>query len=374
MKRYISILIISTILLSLASCKKMPEDTIGTDIQAQGVQTDAPEQNEKQEQPESPTEKPVKEDKESTAEKTKDTADTAPEKAENAANESYADNKSEPEEDFTLDVPFSKYEVVVTLTDEETAKNKTYMPEDFPDLDIFNVYEQPDYYDFKFEYKDNKYKGKTTIMLMLNKPSKERVLEYVKILQNDTRVFDACPTLDEFSTSSFFVKMKDKSIKYTEDSFNYLDIGDFKIIEKTSFGSPHFYPSGHYGLGNDHMPIINIYFKNEVKKEKLIEEFKKLKNDPEVLYVIPDAETSSCYEHNKLSIELKNFEKPLEEYDINDFPKLKINNIRKSYFQEALVIEFDPDIRYLFKAYRILNSDSRVSKILYSNISFTYLN
>ena len=50
--------------------------------------------------------------------------------------------------------------MVVTLTDEETAKNKTYMPEDFPDLDIFNVYEQPDYYDFKFEYKDNKYKGK----------------------------------------------------------------------------------------------------------------------------------------------------------------------------------------------------------------------
>ena len=58
MKRYISILIISTILLSLASCKKIPDDTIGADIQAQGVQTDAPEQNEKQEQPESPTENP----------------------------------------------------------------------------------------------------------------------------------------------------------------------------------------------------------------------------------------------------------------------------------------------------------------------------
>ena len=354
MKRLTAILMIALMLVSVTSCKEMPEDSVGVSEPAHADIADNTESG------------TVDTDKTDTKATDSSASDTE-------KNETETDTEpkiDEPEEDFTLDVPFSEYEVVVTLTDEETAKQKTYTPEDFPELDVFNVFENPDYYRYKHDFNVNIYNDKTTLILMLSEPSKERVLEYIKILEKDARVFDATPSLDEFSTTEFYIKMKNSRLDYTADSFDYLDLGEFEFGE-VYFGTPTNYPNFYYSLSEQDGPFYKIYYKNKISEEKLIEEFKKLKNDTDVQYIVPYY-GDVLYICDELIIKpnsTNNKEKPLEENILTDYPELKIKQII-AYDSDSFVIKFDADTRQLFNIYRVLSKDNRIESIKYNTACY----
>ena len=136
---------------------------------------------------------------------------------------------------LTLDNTFSPYEVIITLTLEESAKGLTYTPEDFPEIDCYYVFdvdseirkEYGEYVDENGNISINlgydhylKYYGvktypeceyRITLSLLLNKPSKEGVLEAVKKLEQDNRVYMAEPSCG--SISGFIgITLKDISL------------------------------------------------------------------------------------------------------------------------------------------------------------------
>ena len=127
------------------------------------------------------------------------------------------DTKLSPK--YIASMPFSPYEVVVTLTAEESAKGKTYTPADFPQVDVFNVFEY-DYFPTEY-YPD--YADKTTLFLMLNKPDKATVLDYIDKLKTDSRVFNACVNVLEIDGNYFAAivskEQAEKQTYYTKDDF-----------------------------------------------------------------------------------------------------------------------------------------------------------
>ncbi|MBQ8605605.1 MAG: hypothetical protein IJ408_02610 [Clostridia bacterium] len=188
MKRIISFILVLCLLLSVCGCKREdPEDTAAPLDITEG----APE---KEELPE-------------------------PEKEQTQTDEQAKGDKAEPC-NLTLENTFSQYEVIVTLTNEETAKKKEYTAKDFADYDVFYVIENDAYYgnpSFKDSYPE--YQGRTTLFMYLNEPSKENVLKTVKKLEADERVFAACPNP---------IRAKNSIIAYVKEEYNTKDIATLK--------------------------------------------------------------------------------------------------------------------------------------------------
>ena len=136
--------------------------------------------------------------KETKAQKVEAVKETEPQKVETEENKTQPVQKPKGDKkepcNLTLQNAFSEYEVIVTLTKQETAKNKTYTEKDFSDYGVFYVSENNEYYsDSNVAEAYPEYQGRTTLFLYLDKPSKENVLKTVKELENDERVFAACP-------------------------------------------------------------------------------------------------------------------------------------------------------------------------------------
>jgi len=358
MKKIIAILIISVLTLSLFSCKPNEESDEGVaELLDQQVQPEPepPETDDKNEKEE------TQDKTEETQDKTEETQENMQETQEKTVVKSDGDAKkagakpANEEPDFTTDVPFSENEVVIVLTEEETAKGKTYTSADFPELDVFNVFENSNYIrefvnDQVFE--ESGYYGKTTLMLMLREPSKERVLEYIKILLKDPRVFDAFPNIVELNLLWFDVKFKDGYI-YTDGIFSDIDLGGYEISEY-SIEKRNDFTFVKYcmalGKGNSRSEQLQIFIE--------------LMKDPRVLYVLPDYRDIDAT-WGSISITFKDKQKPLKEYTAADFKQLKIKEIYYHTYHSdcCITIYFEPDIRYYFKAYRILAQDDRVEKV-----------
>ena len=213
MKRVLSILLIFILMASLFACKRADDGEGAADVSVPDREitagTDAPEQDAvSADKTDAPDVKPT------------DASDVEPTPADGGSaatreNEETPDTKPE----YTADMPFSPYEVVVTLTAEESAKGKTYTPADFPQLDVFNVFEY-DY--FPAEYYPE-YADKTTLFLMLNKPDKATVLDYIDKLKTDSRVFNVNVNVLEIDGNYFAAivskEQAEKQTYYTKDDF-----------------------------------------------------------------------------------------------------------------------------------------------------------
>ena len=222
---------------------------------------------------------------------------------------------------YTIDDNFSPNEVVVTLTLEESEKEKVYTAQDFPNADCFYVFE----YDYYPEEYHPEYKGRVTLMLMLDKPSKENVLKTIDILEQDSRVYSAEANFITYTYSgnnSCLVKLTQEN---TTNDFNYDGIIS---VEQARI--------------ND---IKDIDDKNELSKWLVItydkknnnEIIKSLLNDNRVSQVIPDYLNISV-EPNLLFIVLTDQECQKElEYTVSDFPALPIKEV-KNYSSLSKII------------------------------------
>ena len=137
--------------------------------------------------------------------------------------------------DVTIDEPFSDFEVVVSFTLEESAKDLEYFPEDFPEVDCFNVY----LFDYYPEEVHPEYKDRKTVILMLNEQSKQGVLDAVKILEKDDRVYSAEPNYygAVIGEKNYFYISTNKYLYEYEESGtleNLNDAFDIDGVEKVS--------------------------------------------------------------------------------------------------------------------------------------------
>ena len=168
MKKLIAITLVFAMCFSLFGCKEADEDTAKPlDISQNEAENQTENQNENP-QPEPEQNKQPETQKEPQKEK---------------------GDKAEPCA-LTVDNSFSPYEVVVTLTLEESKKNKTYTEKDFEYADIYYLYQKDNYFNTKYE---PQYKDRVTLFLYINEPSKQNVLDTVKLIEKDERVYSACP-------------------------------------------------------------------------------------------------------------------------------------------------------------------------------------
>ena len=349
MKKSAALFMIFLMILNICACKRVPEDT-------EGVSLPTASGEEKTEDNGtgalSPT--PPKDEGKSATEATKD---------EDKAEDKTSTDTPDTEEDFTLDVPFSEYEVVITLTDEESAKNKLYTPDDFPELELINVFEDKEFHYTRYYYSPEKniYSGKKTLILMLKEPSKERVLKYIKLLQADVRVFDAYPNIDDIISYGLFWLYIDG--EYNDGMFP-------ELIGKN-------YTAYDLGYGDPDIP--------EYRDVRFHMEYPYLEQDEfyKMIYKILDNEKVFCgrfcytdSSYCSFYIELEEPTKPLDEYSKSDFPGLNAKKIYKSKYdtgyENHLIIEFEEiDIRNLFKMYRILSKDKRFKNVIYKHEGLT---
>ena len=171
MKRIIALCILLVMLFSMPSCKRAETDDDVAVVDKQNAVAQTPADDTDTEQV------PENTEKEDTPAVEQDKVETKPSEEQETVT-TPAVQKGEPCK-LTINNTFSDYIVVATLTDAESAKNKTYTPSDFPDLDVFLVFENNDYYNTKY-YPE--YETKTTLFLMLNTPSKQTVLDYIKLI------------------------------------------------------------------------------------------------------------------------------------------------------------------------------------------------
>ena len=215
--RFAAALIILALVLSVFSCAKVPTED-GAVVDSLKTENNIPPEN----------------NKEKTGEKTDSLAenvkDLDPVTVANNDKLLQTDVQQEYKPlEFELDDEFSPYDVVVTLTEEESAKGKDYKVEDFAEYDIFHVFEYSEYY--SKEYYPQLEKNRT-LVLMLENPSKERVLEYCEKLEKDLRVQFARPNVDEYLNESV--------LKYKvelNDGVEYIDAKDYPEIDLFSIYS-----------------------------------------------------------------------------------------------------------------------------------------
>ena len=194
MKKIVCILTLIALTLSLFGCRKMPEEK--DDVIVDNIKT------------------------ETNAEQNTDNTDNTDNTSATPDSQSDTSDSFAPAK-LSIKDEFRPYEVVITLTKEETALNKYYTVEDFPELDIFHIFLQDEYY---IEYPQ--YKEHRTIIALLNRPSKERVLEYCDKLENDPRVAFARPNTRSFSNEMWIFPSKD-----IRQMFRKLRKEDFPEIE-----------------------------------------------------------------------------------------------------------------------------------------------
>lgn len=363
MKKLAALFMVFLMILNICACKRVPEDTEGVSIPASSGEektedngndalSPTPPVGQEDTAPEKPEEDEGKKTDEEMQEKPADKTD-----------DKVPTDTPDTEEDFTLDVPFSEYEVVVTLTDEESAKNKIYTPDDFPELELINVFEDKEFHYTRYYYSPEKniYSGKKTLILMLKEPSKERVLKYIKLLQADVRVFDAYPNIDDIISYGLFWLYIDG--EYNDGMFP-------ELIGKN-------YTAYDLGYGDPDIP--------EYRDVRFHMEYPYLEQDEfyKMIYKILDNEKVFCgrftYSHRSYCsfyIELDEPEKPLDEYSKSDFPDLNVKRIYKSKYapghENHLTVEFEEiDIRNLFKMYRALSKDKRIKDVLYKHEGLT---
>ena len=236
---------------------------------------------------------------------------------------------------LTLENAFSEYEVIVTLTKEETAKNKTYTEKDFADYDIFYVLENDEYYgnpNMKDSYPE--YQGRTTLFLYLNSPSKENVLKTVKNLEKDERVFNVCPCpynstgiLRAYLTEEGNAKAKKQE----------LGLNDFNLDNV---------------VRAEYCPDV-IEFKFGEYIQETYTAYKKLVNNPYVIKAVPEypdyqAEVLISIENSYYSPEIhtQEFFKQFTDMNITKFEK----SVDNEYFHsKSIFLEFEkPTYQQLF--------------------------
>ncbi len=189
MKKILSIVLILVLMLFMFGCKSKPiaddEEAYVEKIETEQSADENEEQTEQEQSDEQLPEQNVEQEKNEITEQ--------PEQLE--SKKAWCD--------VTIDEPFSEYEVVVALTAEESQKGIEYTAEDFKEYDVFNVYP---FGDFPIPYYPEKYfpeyKDLSVIVLMLNEPSKENVLECIKKLEKDVRVYSAEPNFNMLYTGS----------------------------------------------------------------------------------------------------------------------------------------------------------------------------
>ena len=176
MKKIISLALVLILLLSFCSCKK--EESGATASPDSLVENNQPETNEPEVQ------KP----------ETKDPEVQEPEKQQPETQVTVEKGEFHP---YTVDDYFRPYEVIVTLTQEESGKGLEYTPKDFPDFELLSISEfyeftyTPYNYDYQGDFADNR----KTIILLLKNPNKQTVLDYIEILKSDERVYLASPSV-----------------------------------------------------------------------------------------------------------------------------------------------------------------------------------
>ena len=253
MKKLISAILILILTASLFACKRADDGEGAADVTVPDREitagTDAPEQDaETTDKTDAPDVKPT------------DAPDVEPTpEGGGSAAPRESEDTPDPEPEYTADMPFSPYEVVVTLTAEESAKGKTYTPADFPEVDVFNVLEF-DYFPAEY-YPD--YADKTTLFLMLNEPSKENVLGAIRIIEDDERVMDACVNWykiyddywiftpyqeyqNEFESAGFEAGMREQHFDYVPadsvimkvDGVSYPDADTVAGLVRTALNDP----------------------------------------------------------------------------------------------------------------------------------------
>lgn len=219
--------------------------------------------------------------------------------------------------DVTIDEPFSDFEVVVSFTLEESAKDLEYFPEDFSEVDCFNVYP----FDYYPEEIHPEYKGRKTVILMLNEQSKQGVLDAVKILEKDERVYSAEP--------NFIVEM---SSKYTDYSTARLELTDEEFSKSVTYE----YISKEYTEDDfNYDGVIKVYNLRDNKKMLDVrykfndyETLKQLANDKRVKRVYNHMELNSI-DYDEIAIWFHNKEKC--DYTVEDFSYIDIEEIIDYY-------------------------------------------
>ena len=309
MKRIISFILVLCLLLSVCGCKRK-------DPEATAAPLDITE-GEIEKQPELPEDEP--------------------EKKQTQTDEQVKGDKAEPC-NLTLENSFSQYEVIVTLTNEETAKKKEYTAKDFADYDVFYVLENDAYYgnpSFKDSYPE--YQDKTTLVMYLNEPSKENVLNTVKALEKDERVFAACPC--PFGSEGALKAYLNDDGKLKAEKYE-LELSDFDLENvvhaKHSRGVVKF-----------------TIEKNNENQDKTYTVFKKLINNPYVIKVVPIYPDF----HNNIEISIDNsFYNPSihNKETFEQFTDMNIINFEKSIdtkysYSKELFIHFEkPTYQQLF--------------------------
>ena len=258
-------------------------------------------------------------------------------------------NKEFDIDNFTTDNVFSEYEIVVALTDEETSKEKTYTPEDFLDLDIYYAYK---YTGNNISYPE--YKNKTILFLYLKQPSKQNVLNAVKKAKTDSRIYDACPSIERsLLTYNITVVIHDDNDK--EYSLNdFINIDNIKNVKQQNF-----YDSKRY---------VDIETKDKSVQSTIntILEIKTTINNVE--YVAPVYEN---YFANKIGVVLSKQESAKDKtYTAADFPYISGFDVIEvvSYIPEnensVVILSFEfsnSSLLYCADAVEKLNSDERIT-------------
>lgn len=223
------------------------------------------------------------------------------------------DVNNEQTKKFTLDNIFSPYEVVITLTVEESKKGLTYTPEDFPEIDCYYIYPY-NYYpeEYRPEYKDN-----YTIALMLNDPSKENVLKYIEIAEKDTRVYSACPNALEPYANKLLVCIDEREEKYTVEDFKEYDVrnvSDTYISNREN--NSHCYDI-------ESTRRIQVSYDTQDRKQFIT----KLASDPRIHYIMP---YFPWFDEKTLSIGITDeAQNDKEEYTAADFGLEDIATLKK---------------------------------------------
>ena len=210
---------------------------------------------------------------------------------------------------FTVNDKFSAYEVAVVLTDEETAKNKEYTIADFEEYDISGII---DYNCYPEQYYPE-HKGRRSFVLLLNEPSKERVLEYCEKLSKDPRVQLAEPNIypveKGFDQYVICAKLTDYAIKNLgETTFKFFDDIDFEYVE----------------IRNGIDDICHFYM-NDCDEKTYYENLKKLIDHKYIERAFP---MYTYVDENRLYVTITHeryVQNPM--FTMHDFPEIEVLNI-----------------------------------------------
>ena len=324
--RFTALLIILVLSLSVFSCAKVPTED-GAIVDNLKIDVDVPpENNEKTELPEQPK------------------------------------DKAEPC-GVTIDEPFSDFEVVVSFTLEESAKDLEYFPEDFPEVDCFNVY----LFDYYPEEVHPEYKDRKTVILMLNEQSKQGVLDAVKILEKDDRVYSAEPNYygAVIGEKNYFYISTNKYLYEYEESGtleNLNDAFDIDGVEKVSTLQMQEYKRFNFNINDCIYKISCNNFDIEILKA--------FSKDYRINYIISPIESLASFENFYVIMKEEN-EYTFEDFSyiehIKDF-KLKWTNI--NIYEVTLQCN---NYHNLVSVYFAFKNDDRVKSIDIMHTEYGYV-